>query len=213
MNDVRWTRGECKWEGIHIQITYYTSSLSAPLLGKTPDIHKIMSTSQAFPPSSFWSLAGRGNAWSTLSHDTWVDRGGEGSSIERMSLRPYLVVSGSSAGVGNICEAQNVPLLVQKKNAYVRCILSIGTPPSSVYLGRHWRHSCHTMDQAFPIHFCTLQAIKNWMVGKPGNEATRHVISVPRPSMFFVALLLPCIILNANPKTKQRRPGNEATRN
>ena len=26
-------------------------------------------------------------------------------------------------------------------------------PPPSVYLGRHWRHSCEKMDQAFPLHF------------------------------------------------------------
>ena len=70
----------------------------------------------------------RGEAWSILSHNTWGDRGGEGSSIERMSLRPYLVVSGSSAGVVNVCEAKNIPLLVQKKNACVKCILSIGDP-------------------------------------------------------------------------------------
>ena len=45
-----------------------------------------------------------------------------------------------------------------------------------------------------------------------------HVISVPRPSLFFTTLLLPCIILilNANQRktttttttTKQGRPGN-----
>ena len=29
-----------------------------------------------------------------------------------------------------------------------------------------------------------------------------HVVSVPRPSLFFAALLLPCIILNANQRTK-----------
>ena len=27
------------------------------------------------------------------------------------------------------------------------------------------------MDQSFPLCFCILQAIKNWMVGRPGNEA------------------------------------------
>ena len=28
------------------------------------------------------------------------------------------------------------------------------------------------MDQAFPLRFCILQAIKNWTVGRPGNKAT-----------------------------------------
>ena len=27
------------------------------------------------------------------------------------------------------------------------------------------------MEQAFPLHFCILQAIKNWTAGRPGNEA------------------------------------------
>ena len=34
---------------------------------------------------------------------------------ERTSLRPYLVVSATSAGVSNVCEAKNVPLLVQNE--------------------------------------------------------------------------------------------------
>ena len=32
-------------------------------------------------------------------------------------------------------------------------------------------HTCDEMDQAFPLHFCILQAIKNWTVGRPGNVA------------------------------------------
>ena len=28
------------------------------------------------------------------------------------------------------------------------------------------------MDQAFPLHFCILSLIKNWMVGRPGNKAS-----------------------------------------
>ena len=36
-----------------------------------------------------------------------------------------------------------------------------------------------------------------------------HVIDVPRPSPFFAALLLPCIIWNENRRTKLGRPENE----
>ena len=36
-----------------------------------------------------------------------------------------------------------------------------GPLPPSVYLGRHWRHSCDKMDQAFPLCYCILQAIEN----------------------------------------------------
>ena len=34
-----------------------------------------------------------------------------------------------------------------------------GGPPSSVYLGTHWRHSRDKMDQAFPFRFCILQKL------------------------------------------------------
>ena len=43
------------------------------------------------------------------------------------------------------------------------------SPPSSVYLGRHWRHSRDKMDQAFPFRFCTLQVIKNGRWGGLGT--------------------------------------------
>ena len=47
-----------------------------------------------------------------------------------------------------------------------------GTPPPFVYLGRHQHHSRDKMNQAFPLHFYILQAIKIWMVRRPGNEAS-----------------------------------------
>ena len=40
-----------------------------------------------------------------------------------MSLRPYLVVSALSAGVSNVCEAENVQLLVQN----VECMRGMDT--------------------------------------------------------------------------------------
>ena len=48
-----------------------------------------------------------------MSVSTEIDRGGEGSPIERASLRPHLVDSALSTGVLNIHKAKNVPLLVQ----------------------------------------------------------------------------------------------------
>ena len=42
-----------------------------------------------------------------------IDRGGEGSPIERASLRLHLVDSAPSAGVLNVHKAKNVQLLVQ----------------------------------------------------------------------------------------------------
>ena len=35
------------------------------------------------------------------------------------------------------------------------------SPPLSTYKSRHWCHSRDKMDQAFPLHFCILHAIKN----------------------------------------------------
>ena len=40
---------------------------------------------------------------------------------------------------------------------------SFGWVPLSLYLGRH--HSHDKCSQAFPLHFCILKAIENWMVG------------------------------------------------
>ena len=43
------------------------------------------------------------------------------------------------------------------------------------YIGKHWHHSRDKTYQAFPLRFCILQAIKNWTVGRPGNEASFSV--------------------------------------
>ena len=42
----------------------------------------------------------------------------------------------------------------------------------SVYLGGHGSHPHDKMDQAFPLRFFILQVIKNWTVGRPGNETS-----------------------------------------
>ena len=45
---------------------------------------------------------------------------GEGSLIQRMSLKPFFV---TSPGVSNICEAKIYPLLVQNEEHVYKCIL------------------------------------------------------------------------------------------
>ena len=60
--------------------------------------------------------------------------------------------------------------------------------PPSVYLGRHWCHSRDKIYQAFPLCFCILQVIKNWTVGRPGNEASHYVRS---PSTY---ICVPCAL-------------------
>lgn len=46
-------------------------------------------------------------------------------------------------------------------------------------LGRHWHHSCDKMYQAFPHCLHTLQVIKNWTMGKSGNEGNTHILLCP----------------------------------
>ena len=103
-----------------------------------------------------------------------------------MSSRPYLsylVVSAPSAGVLNVCEVKNVPLLVQsEERIHEMRSFDGGSLPPSVYLGRYWHHSRDKMDQAFPLRFCTLQAIKNWTVERPENEASPFLASFPGSS-------------------------------
>ena len=65
---------------------------------------------------------------------------------------------------------RKISLLVRNKKRM--CKMHLVPLPPSVYLGRHWCHSRGKIDQAFPICFCVLQAIKHWTVGRPGNEAT-----------------------------------------
>ena len=39
--------------------------------------------------------------------------------MKRTSLRPFLVASAPNAAVSNVCEARNVPLLVQNKKKHM----------------------------------------------------------------------------------------------
>ena len=94
--------------------------------------------------------------------------------MERTSLRPYLVVFTLSARVLNVREAKNVLLLVQNEER-MHEMRSFDGPPS-VYLDRLTVDTdVIQMDQAFPLHFCILQA--RGMVGRPGNEVTKEVLA------------------------------------
>jgi len=84
---------------------------------------------------------------------------------------PDLVVSAPSAGVSNSRKVKSVPLLVQNKERMCEMRpFDQGLLLPSVYLGRHWHHSHDKCSKPFPLHSCILQAIKNWTVGRPGNE-------------------------------------------
>ena len=65
----------------------------------------------------------------------------------KMSLRPYLVVSAPSAEVLNVHKATNVPFLVQNEDC-VREMRFFDRGPRlpSIYQGRH---SCHSHDKIY----------------------------------------------------------------
>ena len=84
-----------------------------------------------------------------------VDRGGEGSQIERTSLRPFHVISVPSTGVLTARKAKKTFVLGSKQRMCARNVFfRSGTQFShSVYSGRHCRHSHDKMDQALPLVF------------------------------------------------------------
>ena len=113
---------------------------------------------QAFPPSSFWSL-------------TVSETGGGRPGPFYHVYDELKAFSGSfcpSTRVLNICEAKTYVSCSRQTMWVQNVFFWLGTPPPSVYRGRH---SHDKMDQAFPLHFCILQEIQNWTVGRPGNEA------------------------------------------
>ena len=61
----------------------------------------------------------------------------------------------------------------QRTHVWNALFYSRTLPYSSVYLGRYSHHLRDKWYQAFPLCFCIVQGIKNWMVGRPGN-ATMH---------------------------------------
>ena len=100
--------------------------------------------------------------------------GGEGSLVERMHFTHAFFILNQEGCVFFLCLANTWNSSAWDRNYKKRPqarSFNWGRFPPSVYLGRHWRHSCDKMDQAFPLHFCTLQVTRNRMVGRPGNKA------------------------------------------
>ena len=82
--------------------------------------------------------------------------GREGSPIEKMSLRPHFVVFCHNHWSFKCSQSKTYYRysLFKMKNARANTFLDWDPLSPSAYLGRHWRHSCDKMDQAFPLHFC-----------------------------------------------------------
>ena len=90
---------------------------------------------------------------------------GEGSLIERTYFLHMSLVLNQERYVFRFVNIWNSSTWGRnykiKPQAYSFTFFWSGTPPPSIYLGRHWRPSCDKMDQAFPLRFCILRAIKN----------------------------------------------------
>ena len=70
-----------------------------------------------------------------------------------------------------------------------------GTAPSC--LPSHLPDVMHMTLQAFPLHFCVLQAIKNWRWEQPGNEASVSGLRSIFLVMCTIAVFAFCLILES----------------
>ena len=69
-------------------------------------------------------------------------------------------------------EKRNIYLtLFKTKNVCTKCLVSIGDPSPSVYLGRHCHHSHDKMDQAFPSVFPYCKQLKTGRWTVDGGKA------------------------------------------
>ena len=135
---------------------------------------QVLPHSQAFPPSSFWSLAVCKNGGGRSGIFYYVNgvsvylgrqrRGGVPHCIS-CTCSLFLTWSGTFFGLRTFGACG--------RTTRSSSLFQWGTLPPSVYLGRYWRHSCDKIYQAFPLHFCLLQAIENWT--RPGNKVMKFV--------------------------------------
>ena len=93
---------------------------------------------------------------------TLVDRGGKESLIEKNTFYAHVLHFEPRAVRFLLHERLKLQHLGQKLQIRPLAHSFNGRPlPHSVYLDRHWHYSRDKIDQAFPLHFHILQAIKN----------------------------------------------------
>ena len=104
----------------------------------------------------------KGKAWSILSLkwcpvvSTKVDGGGGGGSPNRKDAFRACILRFFELGAVHFSLSKCLKLqcLGQKPQEKASSsFFQLETPSPSVYLGRHWRHLHHKLDQAFPLHF------------------------------------------------------------
>ena len=153
-------------------------------------VHNSQSCSQAFLPSSFWLLAickewGEGLVPFYHVRDVSVylgDRGWVGWG-RGLPLKERISCTCSSFWMKestffSLWEHLKLNCLGQKLLRYgFKLVLSMAT----IYLDKYWRHShvIDKMDQAFPLHCCILQVIKNLTMGRPGGTRLQNSPIVP----------------------------------
>ena len=120
-------------------------------------------------------------------------------SKKKTSLRPCLVVSwpkcwNFESSWSKECTAPGSKRRTRAQNVFFRP----WTPPSpSVYIPcRHWHHSHNKVDQAFPLRFCILQVIKNWVVRRPGNKTNAYLHTLPNAHSITFQILMTQFILH-----------------
>ena len=98
-----------------------------------------------------------------------MDGGGEGSPIERTHfVHPFFVLK-QEQYVFRFANVQNSS--AWGRNYKIRpqarfFLIGDPSPPLSTLVDK----------MSFPLHFCILQVIKNWIVGRPKNKASPSVI-------------------------------------
>ena len=108
-----------------------------------------------------------------------VDKGGEGSLIERTHF-VHASLSLEQGAVHLLHERLKFKCLGPKPQCTVRPqarSLDWGSPPPHPplsYLGRHWCHSHEKISQVFSLRFYILQAIKSWSQERPVGRASSY---------------------------------------
>ena len=131
----------------------------------------------SFPPSSFWLLAvyknGEGRR-GPLHHvndvSVYLGRPGrEGVLNQKNTFRTRVLCLDQYVLFFGFANTRILGLVQKLQGKASSSFFQLRTPPSSVYLGRHWCHSYNKMDLLPPI--LDTVSDQKLRVGRPGSEA------------------------------------------
>ena len=102
----------------------------------------------------------------------WTEGGGEVTN-QKNAFRAWVFCFEPGAVSFSLCERLKLQHLGQKlQNKASSLFFDQGPLLPTVYLGR--QNVIHMIKMGLPLHFCILQAIKNWTVGRPWNKASGY---------------------------------------